>query len=57
MWGNCWEWTSTVKNGANTVKGGSYKSARTDCRTEERGEIRAPEQGYGDVCFRLIREK
>lgn len=57
MWGNCWEGTSTVKNGANTVKGGSYKSARTDCRTEERGEIRAPEQGYGDVCFRLIREK
>lgn len=57
MWGNCWEWTSTVKNGANAVKGGSYKSARTDCRTEERGEIRTPETEYGDVCFRLIREK
>ena len=45
FWGNVWEWTSTVRSeeGGVTVlgvKGGSWKSERTDCRTEYRGEGR-----------------
>ena len=39
FWGNVWEWTSTVRantNGTTTlgVKGGSWFSDRTECRTE-----------------------
>lgn len=58
MWGNCWEWTSTSKNGdQKAVKGGSFDSPRLKCRTEERSESRNPGKGYHNVCFRLIREK
>lgn len=58
MWGNCWEWTSTSKNGdQKAVKGGSFDSPRLKCRTEERAESRDPAKGYHNVCFRLIREK
>ncbi len=58
MWGNCWEWTSTPRNGAQkAVKGGSFDSPRLKCRTEERAESRDPAKGYNNVCFRLIREK
>ena len=58
MWGNCWEWTSTPRNGAQkAVKGGSFDSPRMKCRTEEREESRDPAKGYNNVCFRLIREK
>lgn len=42
FWGNVWEWTSTDKSGTGDmeVKGGSWKSDRTDCRTEYRKETR-----------------
>lgn len=57
--GNVWEWTSTVRAEANGdtilgVKGGSWKSARTDCRTEYREEGRDAAMGYADVGFRVI---
>ncbi len=58
FWGNVWEWTSTVRdeNGENyAVKGGSWKSDRTDCRTEYRKEARNGAQGYDDVGFRVIK--
>ena len=59
FWGNVWEWTSTVRAEANGdtilgVKGGSWKSARTDCRTEYREEGRDAAMGYADVGFRVI---
>ena len=56
FWGNVWEWTSTTRENSNTlgVKGGSWKSARTDCRTEYRDEGRNKNQGYDDVGFRVI---
>ena len=59
FWGNVWEWTSTVRadaDGITTlgVKGGSWKSARTDCRTEYRKEGRDAATGYEDVGFRVI---
>lgn len=59
FWGNVWEWTSTVRNNADGamelgVKGGSWKSERTDCRTEHRKESRKANAGYEDVGFRII---
>ena len=66
MWGNVWEWTSSVitaRVGAekgkkvNAVKGGSWNSKRTSCRTEAREEGRAPNLSYSTVGFRVAREK
>ena len=59
FWGNVWEWTSTVRTSTaesttNGVKGGSYLSSRTDCRTEIRNVGRDVSQGYEDVGFRVI---
>ena len=57
FWGNVWEWTSTERNGEGQlgVKGGSWKSPRTDCRTEHRKEGRNASVGYEDVGFRVIK--
>ena len=62
MWGNTWEWTATPVAGDGTapmmaVKGGSWASPRTSCRTERRGEGRDPEKGAKDLGFRVIRER
>ncbi len=65
MWGNCWEWTSTPVTSAGNaepgkkliaVKGGSWNSPRTSCRTEQKGEGRDPSSSFSDVGFRIIRE-
>ena len=57
MWGNVWEWTATaVGERKMAVKGGAWNSRRTECRTEARGVGRAPENGYGNVGFRVVRE-
>lgn len=59
FWGNVWEWTSTIRSYSNDitmlgVKGGSWFSERTDCRTEYRKESRNSSLGYEDVGFRVI---
>ena len=58
MWGNVWEMTSTFKDADDIiVKGGSFKSAKTECRTENRDEIRNIHKSYDDLGFRLVWEK
>ena len=58
MWGNVWEMTSTFKDEDDIiVKGGSFKSAKTECRTENRDEIRNIHKSYDDLGFRLVWEK
>ncbi len=60
FWGNVWDWTSTIRSTINNVnilavKGGSWKSDRTDCRTENHKESRNEQQSYDDVGFRVIK--
>ena len=55
MWGNVWEWTSTEREAGTAVKGGSWDSPKTNCRTEYREESRDPLIGYSNVGFRVIR--
>ena len=58
MWGNVWEWTSTSRTqNTKAVKGGSWDSTRTDCRTEEHTESRPLSNGYDNVGFRVVRVK
>jgi len=58
FWGNCWEMTSTKRsNGMVAVKGGTFDSKRTECRTEARTESCKAGTGYPNVTFRVIREK
>ena len=54
MWGNVWEWLATSDwNGMMKIKGGAFDEERSQCRTEERGNARAPLQGYHNVGFRI----
>ena len=58
FWGNVWEWTSTETGGGSVIaKGGSFRSPRTDCRTEYKGEVRSAEGHFDDVGFRVIMVK
>lgn len=65
MWGNCWEWTSTQMKSQNkkrgqtimTIKGGSWRSPRTNCRTEYKDEGRDASTSDTDLGFRIIKEK
>lgn len=65
FWGNCWEWTSTVRlategpcsgQRVNAIKGGSWDSPRMSCRTEYRAEGRNPSARYPNVGFRVVRD-
>lgn len=59
FWGNVWEWTASARSQTSdstllAVKGGSWASDRTECRTEHRKESRDAAVGYQDVGFRVI---
>ena len=56
FWGNCWEWTGSVRSdGSIAVKGGSWDSPRMSCRTEHRYESRKAGDSYPNVGFRIVR--
>ena len=56
FWGNAWEWTSTERGkGERAVKGGSWSTPRTLCRTECRTNSRDEKARYADVGFRIVR--
>lgn len=58
FWGNVWEWTSEETDGSDMeAKGGSYKSERTECRTENRKEKKEADEVFDDVGFRVIMVK
>lgn len=66
FWGNCWEWTSTIRtnkthksdsSNINAVKGGSWDSPRMSCRTEYREEGRNADGRYANVGFRVVMER
>lgn len=57
MWGNAWEWTSTLDGSKNIIKGGAFDTERTKCRTESSDEKQNPNMAYDNVGFRIIREK
>jgi len=63
MAGNAFEWTSsliTAQNGeetgqtVNAVRGGSWYSTGSSCRSTYRGEGRSPSGGYHSVGFRIV---
>ena len=59
FWGNVWEWISTKRSldadcTVYGIKGGSYESERTDCRTENKEAGRNGAAGYEDVGFRVV---
>ena len=55
--GNVLEWTTTPRTEINSlcVKGGSWKSNRNDCKTENRREGRNSENTFDDVGFRVVK--
>lgn len=56
MWGNCWEMTTSRRGKNFALKGGSWKTPRTDCRTERQGDSFARGAVADDVGFRVVRE-
>ncbi|MGL4854940.1 MAG: formylglycine-generating enzyme family protein [Lentisphaeria bacterium] len=62
MWGNCWELTSSAlkvskESTVMKIKGGSWQTPRTSCRTELSTEGREVTSVANDVGFRVVREK
>lgn len=66
MCGNCWEWTSTLKeaqNGAekgqivNAIRGGSWYANPSSCKASFRGEGRKGSMAYNTVGIRLVAVK
>lgn len=56
MWGNCREITTTNRGKNAALKGGSWKTPRTDCRTEREGDKLAANAVADDAGFRVVKE-
>ena len=54
MWGNCWEMVTLDNKKSASLKGGSWKSSRMDCRTEHKKALSL--SAYADdISFRVVR--
>ncbi|MBP5620615.1 MAG: SUMF1/EgtB/PvdO family nonheme iron enzyme [Thermoguttaceae bacterium] len=57
MAGNAAEWTSSVVDGKNVVRGGSWYSSADECSSNDRGETKDPAKGDPTVGFRVVAER
>lgn len=57
MAGNAAEWTSTVVDGKNVVRGGSWYSSAEECSATYRGESQDPTRRTPIVGFRVVAEQ
>ena len=57
MAGNAAEWTSTVVDGKNVVRGGSWYSSAEECSATYRGDSQDPSRGVPTVGFRVVAER
>jgi formylglycine-generating enzyme required for sulfatase activity len=57
MAGNAAEWTSTVVDGKNVVRGGSWYSSAEECSATYRGDTQDPSRGVPTVGFRIVAER
>ncbi len=57
MSGNAAEWTSTVFDGKNVIRGGSWYSSPEECSATYRGETQDPSRGTPTVGFRVVAEQ
>ena len=57
MAGNAAEWTSTVIEGKNVVRGGSWYSSAEQCAATYRGESYAGDKGQPFIGFRVVAER
>jgi formylglycine-generating enzyme required for sulfatase activity len=57
MAGNAAEWTSSVVDGKNVVRGGSWYSSADECSSTDRGETKDPAKGDPTVGFRVVAER
>lgn len=54
MWGNCWEMVTLDNKKSVSLKGGSWKSSRMDCRTEYKKTLSSLTYA-DDISFRVVR--
>ena len=55
--GNAAEWTSSVVDGKNVARGGSWCSSAEECAATSRGEIKDPTKSDPTVGFRVVAER
>ncbi len=60
MWGNVWEWTSSIRKtyedyNMMAVKGGAFNSSLESSKTTNRTESKASNSYYNNVGFRMIK--
>ena len=57
MAGNAAEWTTSVVDGKNVARGGSWYSTIDECAATARGELKDPAKGDPTVGFRVVAER
>lgn len=57
MSGNAAEWTTSVVDGQNVVRGGSWYSSAEECSSTDRGLLQDPSKGAPTIGFRVVAER